>query len=146
VLFKLFGLVPGVGGTVLLGYSLLQLGRAYRSLRWPVRPGEVLSASVATHRGRRVSYEPVVKYRYEWDHIAYEGSRIVFSAMSVTGSLDGAEQVLKHLPIGSRIPVHVCPAKRQLCVIKPGFEPGWWIPLALSVVAILFGFSFWNTH
>jgi hypothetical protein len=121
---QLFGAVFVVAGTALLAYSLLQLGRAYQSLRWPVRPGEVLSASVERRGGRKVSYEPVVKYRYEWDGVAYEGSRIVFSVMDVTGSLDGAEQFLKQLPVGSRIPIRVCPAKRQLCVIKAGFEPG----------------------
>jgi len=76
--------------------------------------------------------------------MAYEGNRIVFSATSVTGSFHDAEQLLKQFPVGSRIPIRVCPTKRQLSVIKPGFEPAWWIPLAFSVLFVMGGFSLWN--
>jgi len=76
--------------------------------------------------------------------MVYEGDRLVFSAFSVTGSRDQAEQLLKQLPVGSQIPIRVCPAKSQLSVIKPGFEPAWWIPLVFSVLLSMGGFSLWS--
>jgi hypothetical protein len=144
LLDELFGVVFMLAGTALLFYVLLQLGRAYQSRRWLAMSGTVLFTSIRRHRGRGVGYEPVVRYRYEWDGLAYEGDRLVFSAISVTGSLDDAEQLLKQFPVGSQIPIRVCSTKRQLSVIKPGFEPAWWIPLAFSILSIMGGFSLWN--
>ena len=64
--------------------------------------------------------------------MVYEGSRLVFSAL------------LKQLPVGSQIPIRVCPAKSQLSVVKPRFEPAWWIPLVFSVLLSMGGFSLWS--
>jgi uncharacterized protein DUF3592 len=141
---KLFGALFVLVGTAFFVYTLVQIWRAYRSLKWPIVEAEVLDTSIKEHRGRGRSYEPVVRYRFEFEGKAYESNRLVFSATSVTGSREDAEELLKQLHVGARIPVRVCPAKSQLCVVQPGFERAWWIPLAFSVAFILGGLSLWN--
>ena len=141
---ELFGILFMIAGTGMLFYTLVQISRAIRSLRWPVTPGAVVDTALKEHRGRFGGFEPVVRYRYEWDGRSYEGSRLVFSATTVLGPLEQAEALLTQMPVGSRIPVRVCPAKIQLSVIQPGFERGLWFPLAWSVMAILGGLTAWS--
>jgi hypothetical protein len=63
-------------------------------------------------------------------HVA--GDRIIFSGQSVeAGSGEEAQRFVNHLATGMRIPVRVCPMKPALSVIEPGFDPRWWVPLAL---------------
>jgi Protein of unknown function (DUF3592) len=141
---KLFGALFFGVGTAFSFYTLLQFWRTYRSLTWPVLEAEVVANSVKEHRGRGGGYEPVVRYRYGREGRIYEGGTIVFSSISVIGTRKEAEEFLKQLPVGARIPVRVCPAKSQLSVIKPGFERPWWIPLVFSILLIIVGYSAWS--
>lgn len=136
-----FGALFIAAGAVLLSYSLLQLWRAFRSLKWPITEAEIVHNSIEEPGGRRRGFEPVVRYRYVCEGRTYDAGRLVFSSVSVTGSRDDAEQLLKLLPVGARIPIRVCPAKPQLSVIKSGCEPAWWLPLAMSLVLIVLGLS-----
>jgi hypothetical protein len=145
LLDKLFGALFVAAGVALFFYTLLQMWRAHQSLAWPILEAEVLDNSIKKHRGRGQGHEPVVRYRYQCGSKVYEGGTLVFSAMSVTGSREEAEEFLKQLPVGARIPVSVCPGRSQLSVIKPGIEFAWyWFPITFSLLCILGGLSTWN--
>ena len=114
-------LALGVAGLL---YSRLELRRARDSKYWFVKEGDVVDSAIEEHRSAHcgTSYSPNVRYRYSHEGVVYEGTRIMFSGLSLTSSRADVEQFLVPFAKGARITVYVSPRNPRLCVIAPGID------------------------
>ena len=139
---KAFGVALGLFGAVLFFYSVLQLVRACRSRRWPIVEAEVIEAHVRLHSGRKTRYAPVVRYRYLRNGRTYEGDRILFTAISLTSTLEEAEQFVARFSVGTMIPIRVSPTNGRLSVLEPGADSRWsWPGIGFAIMLIVIGLS-----
>jgi hypothetical protein len=133
--FEAIGMI--VAGLAWITYTCSQLVHAIRSTGWPQHPATILENS--TGRGR-CRYFPKIRYRYTVGGIEQIGSRLTFGGVGQTGvSLEAAEEFLKSVPVGEVISVRVCPSEKGLCVVVPGLERGWWIPIVVGGMMVFVG-------
>jgi hypothetical protein len=117
--YKVF-LSLGAAGVL---YALVLIRRAYQSERWPVCEAVVLESRIKEYQGRRgMRCVPVVRYRYSYGGVTYEGGRITFSDFSLRATRPDMERFLEPVQRGARIPVRVCPRDPRVSVILPGIS------------------------
>jgi hypothetical protein len=59
-------------------------------------------------------------------------------------SFEEAEQFVRQFEVGMKMPVRVCPSKRRLSVIEPGFDRRLLVAIGFAVWFILVGVSALN--
>ncbi len=133
-----------VVGFVLLWKGVLDLRRASASCGWPTVEAQVMSSAIELHRGGHIgrSYDPVIRYRYEYRGNVYEGTRFKFSGIDLTtASKTEAEEFLLPFRPGTRVNVHVCPEEPRLSTIEPGLDRRLWVALLSGVLLVSVGIA-----
>lgn len=115
--------------------AVLNLHRARQSSWWPVVEAEVLDSGVEAHRGGAhsgASFEPTVRYQYQFGGQTFIGRRIVFASLTAASQKE-AERLLEPLKPRGRVLIRVCPSAPAVSVIEPGIDRRTWLALAFFI-------------
>jgi hypothetical protein len=118
---------------------MLRLARtAFAAQSWPEVPATVVFSRVASHSGDdSTTYSVDVLYRYQYGGKTYLSNRYHVISSSSSG-YDGKARVVKEMPPGRRIMVHVNPRDPVVAVIQAGFT-GDLLFVLIPVVFVLVG-------
>ena len=105
-----------------------------QSERWPTVAGEVVKAGATKWVGRR----PIVRYRYRWNDMTYEGHRIAYTDLTIP-SKEAMEAFLRQYPQGAAVDVRVNPRRPKDSVLRPGDRMKNWLE---AIALIIFGLIF----
>lgn len=133
-----FGIVFFLAGVIILGNAIFDGVRGFRARRWPVFEAVVLARDIKMRKGRRTSYIPTVRYRYQVGGCTYESSRIMFGHLS-TINHDDAERFMSYFETGKSIPIYVSPNHPQVSVVKPGVDNDIWFRIVWASLAVFTG-------
>jgi hypothetical protein len=128
-------------GLVVAGFGVLTLIKSWRSEKWPVTNGVILTATMQAHSGEHGdTYSAAVTFDYSVEGVKYTGNKLAIGAMSSSTSY--AQSVLNRYPVGKTVTVHYSPANPAEAVLETGIHGGVWICFGVGIAFALFGTLF----
>ncbi|MCA9073305.1 MAG: DUF3592 domain-containing protein [Planctomycetaceae bacterium] len=132
-LFFVLGMPFGIYSTI----KNVNQGRA--SSNWTETTVTVVKSEVVTnHSGRRISYNPSVKYTYEHNGKTYSSSRIAFQN-AAAGLRGSAEDVCAKYSVGSKHTGYFDPENPEEAVLETGVSFWGYALLLLPPILLLAG-------
>lgn len=137
--------------TLLFGAMFVAVGTEQRinghdSTNWPVVPAVVTASKIEHESSASINmaagedrYHALITYRYEHEGTAYE-----HTGFNIGGSLtysieDRAVAFIASYPVGSRLKVHVNPARPDTAVVEIGVPKSSGSLLYMGIFVMLFG-------
>jgi hypothetical protein len=122
-----FRLILGFAGVMLLLASPFYIMSCYHNYRtgqesekWPNVKGAITRSDMDVQGfGRKMTYTPMIAYRYSVNGMEYSGSRVQF-VRTAGSSESSAQSVLAKYPVNSTPTVYYDPANPTNCVLEPG--------------------------
>jgi hypothetical protein len=109
--------------------ALWNIRMGCESVRWPILRGRVLKSSARNYIGR---YRPIVRYEYEQDGKAFQGSRIMYATIFISSKF-AAEAFLREFQTGAAVEVRMRPNRPQTSVLRPGNSGQNWVELVSAL-------------
>jgi Protein of unknown function (DUF3592) len=114
--FGLFCIWTAVRG---FGQDLRSWQLALQSRGWPEATATIVSSEVRVEgRGRRITFEPQVAYRYEAQGRSFTGTRLGFAPWLRELARDEAEAAVRAYPAGASVPVYVHPQRPEFAILE----------------------------
>lgn len=135
-------LVVGVGFLIWSGYTY---SKASASSGWPSVSGTVVVSEVdkttqTTNSNVKWVFNPILKYEYKVDGIAYSGERIRFTSFSLSYKKEiKAKRVISAYPVGKSVPVFYNPKNPSDSVLVTGVGNRVYMGFGVGVLMLLVG-------
>lgn len=130
-------------GLWLAGSNIWGISVAFRSRKWPIATGMVVSSDVCTITSSRGldEYYPCVTYRFSVNGRNFESDHIygVDSQFAQTIFYEDAERLSKAYEVGEHVQIFYDPTAPALACLQPGVVP-WLTYVAIFVEIGLIGF------
>ena len=138
LLFAAFSmlLMSGCAGLFGLG-AFLEIGRLSRVAGWPAVEGTIVASSALAACQGPAAFTPRIEYTYEYGGVLRHGTRRDMGAPVC--DTEAAATVLAHrYPVGSRVAVHVDPARPEQAVLDTAVSTGplWFMGLVAAFVGV----------
>lgn len=135
-------LVVGIGFLAWSGYTY---SKASASSGWPSTQGEVVVSMVdkttqTTNSNVKWIYQPILKYDYEIDGVAYSGDRIRFTSFSISHKKEHkAKREISAYPVGKSVQVFYNPQNPSDSVLETGVGSRVYMGFGVGILMLFVG-------